>query len=35
MKQQLGTPTVGTQCDFLIPARLGDVLAIELSIPLW
>ena len=32
MKQQLGTPTVGTQCDFLSPARFGDVLAVELSI---
>ncbi|MEO8164847.1 MAG: thioesterase family protein [Betaproteobacteria bacterium] len=32
MNQQLGTPTVGTQCDFLSPARFGDTLAIELSI---
>ena len=32
MTQQLGTPTVGTQCDFLSPARFGDMLAIELSI---
>ncbi|MEO8006233.1 MAG: acyl-CoA thioesterase, partial [Betaproteobacteria bacterium] len=26
MTQQLGTPTVGTQCDFLSPARFGDKL---------
>jgi len=32
MKRQLGTPTVGTQCDFLSPARFGDTLVIELSI---
>jgi 4-hydroxybenzoyl-CoA thioesterase len=32
MTQQLGTPTVGTQCDFLSPARFGDQLAIDLSI---
>jgi 4-hydroxybenzoyl-CoA thioesterase len=32
MTQQLGTPTVGTQCDFLSPARFGDKLAIDLSI---
>ena len=32
MKQQLGTPTVGTQCDFVSPARFGDTLAIELTI---
>lgn len=32
MTQQLGTPTVGTQCDFLSPARFGDTLAIELTI---
>jgi 4-hydroxybenzoyl-CoA thioesterase len=32
MTQQLGTPTVGTQCDFLSPARFGDKLSIDLSI---
>jgi 4-hydroxybenzoyl-CoA thioesterase len=32
MKRQLGTPTVGTQCDFISPARFGDTLIIELSI---
>ncbi|HEX4985101.1 MAG TPA: thioesterase family protein [Burkholderiales bacterium] len=32
MEKKLGTPTVGTQCDFLSPARFGDTLAIELSI---
>jgi 4-hydroxybenzoyl-CoA thioesterase len=32
MTQQLGTPTVGTQCDFLSPARFGDTLVIELTI---
>lgn len=32
MEQKLGTPTVGTQCDFLSPARFGDLLAIEVSI---
>ncbi len=32
MTRQLGTPTVGTQCDFLSPARFGDLLTIELSI---
>lgn len=32
MTQQLGTPTVGTQCDFISPARFGDKLAIELTI---
>ena len=32
MEQKLGTPTVGTQCDFLSPARFGDVLTIEVSI---
>jgi len=28
----MGTPTVSTHCDFLSPARFGDVLTIELSI---
>lgn len=28
----MGTPTVNTNCEFLGPARLGDVLAIELVI---
>jgi 4-hydroxybenzoyl-CoA thioesterase len=32
MKQQLGTPTVGTQCDFVSPARFGDTLVLELTI---
>jgi len=32
MKQQLGTPTVGTQCDFVSPARFGDTLVVELTI---
>ncbi|HST13175.1 MAG TPA: thioesterase family protein [Terriglobales bacterium] len=32
MNQKLGTPTVGTQCDFISPARFGDTLTIELSI---
>ena len=32
MTRGLGTPTVGTQCDFISPARFGDTLAIELSI---
>ncbi|HVY04593.1 MAG TPA: thioesterase family protein [Burkholderiales bacterium] len=32
MTQQLGTPTVGTHCDFLSPARFGDLLTIELAI---
>jgi len=32
MTQQLGTPTVGTQCDFISPARFGDTLTIELTI---
>lgn len=32
LERRLGTPTVGTQCDFLSPARFGDTLAIELSI---
>ena len=32
MNRKLGTPTVGTQCDFLSPARFGDTLVIELSI---
>jgi 4-hydroxybenzoyl-CoA thioesterase len=32
MNQQLGTPTVGTQCNFISPARFGDTLVIELSI---
>ena len=32
MTQQLGTPTVSTQCDFLSPARFGDVLAIDLCV---
>jgi 4-hydroxybenzoyl-CoA thioesterase len=32
MKQQLGTPTVGTQCDFVSPARFGDTLcSVELA----
>ena len=32
MDKGMGTPTVSTQCDFISPARFGDVLAIELSI---
>jgi 4-hydroxybenzoyl-CoA thioesterase len=32
LEQRLGTPTVGTQCDFLSPARFGDTLAVELTI---
>jgi 4-hydroxybenzoyl-CoA thioesterase len=32
MQKGLGTPTVSTQCDFISPARFGDVLAIELAI---
>lgn len=32
LEQRLGTPTVGTHCDFLSPARFGDTLAIELTI---
>jgi 4-hydroxybenzoyl-CoA thioesterase len=32
MKQKLGTPTVSTQCEFLGPATLGDILTIELSV---
>ena len=32
MNQQLGTPTVATQCDFISPARFGDILVIELGI---
>ena len=32
MKRQLATPTVSTKADFLSPARLGDVLRIELVV---
>ena len=32
MEQQLGTPTVRTECEFLGPARFGETLAIELSV---
>ena len=32
MGKGMGTPTVSTHCDFISPARFGDVLTIELSI---
>ena len=32
MSKGMGTPTVSTHCDFISPARFGDVLTIELSI---
>ena len=32
MEKGLGTPTVATHCEFVSPARFGDVLRIELSI---